>query len=305
VFWNASGIKLNLGDLVDASVEIESLKSLLVGGIALANPPEAGPQAVPGTRYKLHAERPEALFRQKQEADALHIVLKSAIQGSVKTDDPILYREVEVGKVTDVELSDDASFVALHVAIEPRYAPLVRSKSVFWNASGIHASFGLFSGADIDIESLSALLRGGIAFATPKDGGEAVANGAAFPLHREAKKEWQSWAPHIRLPKEEAKPEPNDGAGAQGAEPGAPEPAPTAEQEATSSSEAAPLPGSVALSGGHVSTSALSEALSELGFTNIGDVQRAGSIVRVDADWQGEPVKLHIDTRTGRIEPIE
>jgi uncharacterized protein YhdP len=61
----------------------------------------------------------------------------------------------------------------------------------------------------------------------------------------------------------------------------------------------------VALSGGHVSTSALSEALSELGFTNIGDVQRAGSIVRVDADWQGEPVKLHIDTRTGRIEPIE
>jgi hypothetical protein len=47
------------------------------------------------------------------------------------------------------------------------------------------------------------------------------------------------------------------------------------------------------------------EALAELGFTNIGDVQRAGSIVRVGADWQGAPVKLHIDTRTGRIEPIK
>jgi hypothetical protein len=295
----------------------------LVGGIALANPSVPGPLAAPGTTYKLHAERPEALFRQKQETDALHIVLKSETQGSVKTDDPILYREVEVGKVTDVELSDDASFVALHVAIEPRYAPLVRSKSVFWNASGIHASFGLFSGADIDIESLSALLRGGIAFATPADGGEVAANGAAFPLHREAKKEWQSWAPHIRLPKEapkeDSKPEPNGAPAAQGPETGAPksevpagqetvsEPAPTAEQEATatSSSEAAPLPASLAFSGGHVSTSALSEALSELGFTNIGNVQRAGSIVRVDADWEGEPVKLRIDTRTGRIKPIE
>jgi paraquat-inducible protein B len=176
VFWNASGVKLNLGDLVDASVEIESLKSLLAGGVALANPSDPGPQAESGTTYKLQAKRPEALFRQKTASDGLHIVLRSEVQGSVKLDDPILYREVEVGKVMEVELSDDASFVALKVAIEPRYAPLVRSHSVFWNASGIHASFGLFSGADIDIESLSALLRGGIAFATPREGGKAVAN---------------------------------------------------------------------------------------------------------------------------------
>jgi hypothetical protein len=67
----------------------------------------------------------------------------------------------------------------------------------------------------------------------------------------------------------------------------------------------APLPASVALSVGNVSTSVLSEALAKLGFTSIGNVQRAGSIVRVDADWQGEPVKLRIDTRTGRIEPIK
>ena len=59
------------------------------------------------------------------------------------------------------------------------------------------------------------------------------------------------------------------------------------------------------MSGGTVSTSVLSEALAKLGFTNIGDVQRAGSIIRVDADWEGEPVRLRIDTRTGRIEPIE
>jgi paraquat-inducible protein B len=311
VFWNASGVKLNLGDLVDASVEIESLKSLVAGGIALSNPEDPGPQAESGATYKLQAKRPEALFHQKTASDALHIVLRSELQGSVKVDDPVLYREVEVGKVMGVELSDDASFVALKVAIEPRYAPLVRSHSVFWNASGIHASFGLFSGADIDIESLSALLRGGIAFATPKEGGEAVADGATFPLHSEAKEEWQSWAPHIRLPKQAAE---QDGMAANGS--GAAQPAeaaatqseamPTAEQEAaTTSGETAPLPTAVAVSGGHVSTAALSQALAKLGFTNIANIRHAGAIAHADADWYGEPVKLRIDTRTGRIEQTD
>jgi hypothetical protein len=35
------------------------------------------------------------------------------------------------------------------------------------------------------------------------------------------------------------------------------------------------------------------------------DLNEAEYIVRVDADWVGEPVKLCIDTRTGRIKPIE
>ena len=313
VFWNASGLKLNLGDLVDASVEVESLKTLLAGGIALANPSVPGPRAESGATYKLQADRPEALFRQEQATEALHIVLKSEVQGSVKVDDPVLYREVEVGKVTAVELSDDASFVALQVAIEPRYAPLVRSRSVFWNASGIHASFGLFSGADIDIESLNALLRGGIAFATPKDGGEAVADGATFPLHEEAKKEWQSWAPHIRLPKQAGKTDGTAAPAESGTAPSeapdgqqaAPDAAPAGEPEAAAPSETAPLPSAVALSGEHVSASVLSEALAKLGFSNIGNLQRSGAIVRVDADWDGAPVKLHIDTKTGRIEPIQ
>ena len=305
VFWNASGIELKLGDLVDASLEIESLKSLVAGGVALTNPPDPGPRAESGAVYELQAHRPEALFRQKRTADALHIMLKSEVQGSVKVDDPILYREVEVGKVTAVELSDDASFVALKAAIEPRYAPLVRSRSVFWNASGIHASFGLFSGADVDVESLSALLRGGIAFATPKEGGEAVADGATFPLHSEAKAEWQSWAPHIRLPKRAAEesdvapPPTESGSGQSMATPM------VAPEAAAPPNETAPLPTAVALSGGHVSTAALSQALAELGFTNVANVRHAGTIAHAEADWYGEPVKLRVDTRTGRIERSE
>jgi paraquat-inducible protein B len=318
VFWNASGLRVNFGDLADASVDIESLKSLIAGGIALANPVDAGAQAQSGARYPLNPKRPDEMFLAKKTDEALHIVLRSELQGSVKVDDPILYREVQVGTVTGIDLSEDADYVALQVAIDPRYASLVRAKTVFWNASGIHASFGLFSGADIDIESLSALLRGGIAFATPKDGGEAAKTGAVYELYPEPKKEWQAWAPHIRLPKEPPKETSGEGAGANGnveapAQPEAAagevkagEEAPAGEQTAETPSDAtADMPTALPLSGEHVSVVALSEALGEAGFTNIGNIEKSGSIVRAQADWQGETVTLRIDTRTGRIERAE
>ncbi len=313
VFWNASGLRLSLGDLADASVEIESLKSLIQGGIALANPLDAGAPAQSGARYPLNAKRPDELFLAKKIDEALHIVLKSEVQGSVKVDDPVLYREVQVGTVTGIDLSEDAEYVALLVAIEPRYASLVRAETVFWNASGIHASFGLFSGADIDIESLSALLRGGIAFATPKDGGAPARNGAVYALHKEPKKEWQSWAPHIRLPKEAPKEASGEAGGVEAPPPASStpeaagaavegEPAAEAEQTAATPPEVADLPAALPVSDEHMSEAALSEALAKLGFTNIGSLQKSGSIVRAEADWQGETVALRIDIRTGRIE---
>ena len=63
---------------------------------------------------------------------------------------------VPIGKVVEVGLDAEATSVDLAIAIEAPYAPLVKTNTVFWNASGIHAGFSLFSGASIDIESLRA-----------------------------------------------------------------------------------------------------------------------------------------------------
>lgn len=81
----------------------------------------------------------------------------------------VSYREVPVGKVTHFELGQTSDRVLVHVLIEPRYAPLVRSGSRFWNASGIGVDAGLFKGLKVRTESLEALLEGGIAFATPNN----------------------------------------------------------------------------------------------------------------------------------------
>jgi paraquat-inducible protein B len=78
------------------------------------------------------------------------------------------------------------------VNIEPRYASLVRSNSVFWNASGISADLGLH-GLHVHAESLKALLSGGVAFATPPKPGHTVKAGSVFKLHAEAKDDWHKW----------------------------------------------------------------------------------------------------------------
>ena len=61
VFWNSSGASLSGGLFKGVKLEIESLRSLLAGGIEFASPPQS-PPAKPGSRFVLHdAPRPEWL----------------------------------------------------------------------------------------------------------------------------------------------------------------------------------------------------------------------------------------------------
>ncbi|WFC63823.1 MULTISPECIES: PqiB family protein [Pseudomonadaceae] len=131
----------------------------------------------------------------------LRLVLSAPRRGSIKPGVVVSYREVPVGKVVDFELGPTSDRVLIHVLIEPRYAPLVRSGSRFWNASGIGVDAGLFKGVKVRTESLEALIEGGIAFATPNNpemGGPAQP-GQTFALFDEPQDAWMQWAPKIVL----------------------------------------------------------------------------------------------------------
>ena len=175
----------------------------------------------------------------KEPRKGLKIILIAERLGSIKADDPVYFRQIKVGEVTGYRLSKDATSAIISVDIENPYAPLVRTTSKFWNASGISIDFSLFKGAKVRTESMQSILEGGIAFATPgkvsatteetkfnkakgvvleeskpkeaNDGGLApiakqpsgkpVKNGAKFVLHNEAKDEWLKWRPKIVLGK--------------------------------------------------------------------------------------------------------
>ena len=129
----------------------------------------------------------------------LDIVLESDHRGSLKPGSPIYYRQVPVGMITGYDLSGDGRQVLLRGVIRPEYSHLVHRSTRFWRASGIEVNGGLFSGVSVRTESVEALLKGGVAMATPE--GEAMgppaASGAHFPLADRAEKAWHQWRPDL------------------------------------------------------------------------------------------------------------
>lgn len=175
-----------------------------IGNITGLNTIISGPfiEAFPGkgprrNTFEGSANSPAAL-----EEKGLKIVLITAHRGSLRVGSPIYYRGIEVGAVQEQRLSDDARRVEVNVFIRQPYAPLVRSDTKFWNASGVNVDIGLFKGAQVNIESLKSLVSGGVSFATPEPGKETahVQDGAIFPLYDDPKKEWLEWTPSIPLP---------------------------------------------------------------------------------------------------------
>jgi paraquat-inducible protein B len=134
------------------------------------------------------------------ELTGLKIVVRTGNLGSLQRNSPVYYRGVEVGVVQETTLAPGSTGVDVHVLIRQRYAPLVRANSVFWNASGVSVSGGIFKGVELKLESLRSLAAGGINFATPNSSGPPAPEGQVFQLHATGRKEWLAWAPRITLP---------------------------------------------------------------------------------------------------------
>lgn len=133
-------------------------------------------------------------------AQGSRFVLEAKSLGRLDVGDPVYYRGERVGTVTAHELHPDANSVGIGVSIAKPYVPLIRTNTVFWNASGIHASLG-WKGFDVQTVSLESLLIGGIAFATPDEPGKNARAGSVFELHPEVKDDWLDWSPKIPLGK--------------------------------------------------------------------------------------------------------
>jgi len=154
----------------------------------------------PGTGEPAHefTVLPQAPGRSETYA-GLNIILESKSRGSLKPGSPIYYRQVPVGRITGYELSPTGQQVWLGANIQPEYRHLIHTGTKFWNASGVEVSGGVFSGMTIRTESMEAMVRGGVALATPEGEkmGEAAASGDHFVLAKKAEAGWKSWAPEL------------------------------------------------------------------------------------------------------------
>lgn len=110
--------------------------------------------------------------------------------GSISLGSPIFFRDLDVGTVLGWDLGDLANSVTIHAFVRAPFDQYVRDDSTFWNASGIQVKLG-GEGISIQLESIKALLLGGIAFDSPQDGKSPNARVhqtfTLFPNHEAAK----------------------------------------------------------------------------------------------------------------------
>ncbi|MEE3327686.1 MAG: MlaD family protein [Myxococcota bacterium] len=201
-FWNASGFHVS-ASLSGIRLDLDSVESLVVGGLGFETPGEAGPPAKDGSTFSLYKNRQKAM-RNYRESRGLHVFLEAHSRGFIKADDPVLYRGEKVGRVLRHRLHDDSRMIGIELQIFPRFEPLVREGSRFWNSSGISADIG-FSGVHIHVSSIESLLEGSVSFATPDPPGDKVQTGTNFALYSKPEKKWIKWQPLIQLdPKKDA-----------------------------------------------------------------------------------------------------
>jgi paraquat-inducible protein B len=110
-------------------------------------------------------------------------LLRTDHLGSIARGAPVYYHNIVVGQVLGYELADNKQDLTVKVFVDAPHDQLVRPDSRFWNAGGVSVSLGA-DGVDVSMESLEALLAGGIAFDTPDidKPGEAAAADTAFTL---------------------------------------------------------------------------------------------------------------------------
>lgn len=174
---------------------VRHLETVFTGPYIEIIPGDGEPQAV----FSLLRDVPDP-----DSYPGLNIVLETPRLGSLNRNSPVYYRQVQVGEVTGFVLSPTAQQVWVHVNIRPSFANLVRTGTRFWGVSGIRASWNLFSGFNLDTESMEAVVAGGIALATPdgEEMGGPAGNGDHFVLHEENEQSWLDWNPVIMLNEE-------------------------------------------------------------------------------------------------------
>lgn len=85
--------------------------------------------------------------------------------GSVSVGSPVFYRDLDVGTVLGWDLGDMAKRVTIHAFVRAPFDGYVHQASRFWNASGVGVKLGA-QGVQVQLESIKALLLGGVEFET-------------------------------------------------------------------------------------------------------------------------------------------
>ena len=117
---------------------------------------------------------------------------------SVNVDAPVYYKNVQIGKVSKIDLSEDGSKVIVDCLIYDKYKKLIRKNSEFYDISGFEMKFSIFSGSKVESNTFTSLLKGGLVVVTPYEYGEIANPKDKFTLVKTLREDWKSISPSIK-----------------------------------------------------------------------------------------------------------
>ena len=155
---------------------VSGLDTLLSGAYIEVDPGEGGK---PATKFT-GLEEPDIYQRGNP---GTRYILSSNELGSLSRGSPIKFRGIEVGEVARYDLVEDHSHVEIEIFIEDPHDKFVKPNTRFWNISGLAVELSA-EGIQVDMDSVTSLMAGGIAFSTQSDS-DTVAQApekTVFPL---------------------------------------------------------------------------------------------------------------------------
>jgi paraquat-inducible protein B len=141
---------------------ISGLQTLFSGSYIDLLPAASGGEP---TRTFAGLENPPVL---QSDVPGRTFLLRAKRIGSLNLGSPIMFRDLEVGEILGWDVGEMARDITVHAFVRAPFDKYVHDNSRFWNASGATVQLGP-NGLKLQIESLRAVVLGGIAFETPDD----------------------------------------------------------------------------------------------------------------------------------------
>lgn len=139
------------------NISVPPAKQLLTGSVSFVS--EGSGEAK--ERYPLYASQSLAELAKYNVSGWQTLTLFAPELPSISKGSPLLYRNLQVGSVSDFRLVDGG--VIIDANIENQYKHLLSEQTVFWNRSGVEVDASL-TGVNITAAPLKTIIQGGIAF---------------------------------------------------------------------------------------------------------------------------------------------
>ncbi|MGE4519243.1 MAG: MlaD family protein [Desulfobacteraceae bacterium] len=149
-FWNDSGIKVT-GGLTGIDIQTGNIQSLVSGAIAFETPAVKKSKACTGDVFRLYSDKKSAL-----SADShINIIFENA-DHLKKGITPLKYKGIEIGKVTDLEYTENMEKIIASVTLFSNAPDIAKKGSAFFIVSpridiqGIKGAETILSGSYIN-----------------------------------------------------------------------------------------------------------------------------------------------------------